>query len=60
LGRGTGREKRFDYFNNQHFNYGLVKVHEDGDNSSVEIDILSDTNLLLHRVRFGAGAKTEL
>jgi len=55
LGKGTGREKRFDYFNNQHLNYGLVQVHEDGDKSHVEIDILTDKNLLLHRVRVGAG-----
>lgn len=55
LGKGTGRENRFDYFNNQHLNYGLVQVHEDGDKSHVEIDILTDKNLLLHRVRVGAG-----
>ncbi|HET9915555.1 MAG TPA: hypothetical protein VFQ89_00495, partial [Candidatus Binatia bacterium] len=59
MGQGTGKEKRFDYFNNQHLNYGLVTVHEDGVNSHVDIEIRTDKNLLLHRARFGAGDKAE-
>jgi alkaline phosphatase D len=59
MGQGTGREKRFDYFNNQHLNYGLVNVHEDGDNSHVDIEILTDKNLALHKVRFSASEKPD-
>lgn len=60
MGSGTAKERRFEYFNNQFLNYGLVVVHEDGVNSHVEIEILTDKNVLLHKVRFGAGAKAEL
>jgi len=59
MGKGTGQAKRFDYFNNQHFNYGLVNVHEDGDGSYVDIEIRTAKNVLLHRVRFGAGVTAD-
>jgi alkaline phosphatase D len=56
LGRASGRDKRFEYFNNQYLNYGLVNVHEDGVNSSVDVEIRTDRNVLLHKIRFdGAG-----
>lgn len=54
FGSGSGTEKRFEYFNNQHFNYGLVNVHEDGANSRVDVEILTDKNALLHKVSFAA------
>lgn len=60
MGQGTGKEKRFDYFNNQHLNYGLVSVHDDGVNSHVDIEIRTDKNLLLHRVTFGSRARADL
>lgn len=54
MGSGTGKEKRFEYFNNQFLNYGLVDVHDDGVNSHVDVEIRTDKNVLLHKVRFGA------
>ena len=59
MGTGTGKEKRFDYFNNQHLNYALVNVHEDGANSYVDVEILTDKNVALHKVRIVAGAKSD-
>ena len=58
MGVATGNAKRFEYFNNQFLNYGLVNVHEEGANSHVDIEILTDKNVSLHKVRFGAGSKT--
>jgi len=60
MGKGTGQAKRFDYFNNQHLNYGLVIVHEDGDDSHVDIEIRTEKNLLLHTARFGIEARADL
>jgi alkaline phosphatase D len=51
MGKATGNAKRFIYFNNEHLNYGLVSVHADGEKSYVEIEILTDKNQLLHKVR---------
>lgn len=60
FGSGTGKDKRFEYFNNQFLNYGLVNVHEDGATSHVDVEIRTDKNVLLHKVRFGAGERAEL
>jgi len=58
MGAGTGKEKRFEYFNNQFLNYGMVEVHEAGGQSYVDVALLTDKNVSLHKVRFGAGSKT--
>lgn len=55
LGSGTGTAKRFEYFNNKYLNYGLVNVHAEGSQPYVEIEILSDKNALLHKVRIDGG-----
>lgn len=55
MGKATGTAKRFEYFNNKHLNYGLVQVHAEGGEPYVEIEILTDKNLLLHRIRIDAG-----
>lgn len=59
MGQASGTAKRFEYFNNQFLNYGLVNVHADGDNSYVEIEILTDKNVLLHKLRIAGGAKEQ-
>lgn len=51
LGRATGTAKRFEYFNNEYLNYGLVNVYAEGTKPYVEIEILTDKNILLHKVR---------
>lgn len=51
LGRATGTAKRFEYFNNEYLNYGLVNVYAEGTNPYVEIEILTDNNSLLHKIR---------
>jgi alkaline phosphatase D len=50
LGKATGTAKRFEYFNNEHLNYGLVNVHAEGNQAYVEIEILTDKNVLLHKI----------
>jgi alkaline phosphatase D len=57
MARATGAAKRFDYFNNQHLNYGLASVHAEGAEPYVEIEILTDKNVLLHKIRIAAGGK---
>jgi hypothetical protein len=54
LGKAAGTAKRFEYFNNQYLNYGLVKVNVGGPRPYAEIDILTDKNLLLHKIRIEA------
>ena len=53
MGKATGTAKRFEYFNNEYLNYGLVNVHAEDDRPFVEIEILSDKNVLLHKLRIG-------
>jgi alkaline phosphatase D len=57
LGKATGTAKRFEYFNNEHLNYGLVNVHAEGGRSFVEIEILTDKNVLLHKIKIETGGK---
>lgn len=57
MGKGTGNAKRFEYFNNQHLNYGLVNVHAEGSDPAVEIEILTDKNVLLHKLTIDWSAK---
>lgn len=57
LGKATGTAKRFEYFNNEHLNYGLVNVRAEGNQPSVEIEILTDKYVLLHKIRIGDSGK---
>ena len=59
MGRATGAAKRFEYFNNQHLNYGLASVHAEGAEPYVEIEILTDKNVLLHKIRIDASVKDQ-
>jgi hypothetical protein len=59
LGKATGTAKRFEYFNNEHMNYGLINVHADGNQSYVDIEILTDKNVLLHKIRIDGSGKQE-
>jgi alkaline phosphatase D len=59
LGKATGSAKRFEYFNNEHLNYGLINVHADGNQSYVDIEILTDKNVLLHKIRIDGSGKQE-
>ena len=47
--KGTAR--RFEFFSNDSFNYGLVKVHANASPPYAEIDILDENNNLLYRTR---------
>jgi hypothetical protein len=40
-------------------NYGLVNVHADGDPPYLGIEILTDKNVLLHKVRIDDSGKQE-
>ena len=57
MGKGTGTAKRFEYFNNEHLNYGLVNVRAEGTDPYVEIEILTDKNVLLHKTEIVASGK---
>jgi alkaline phosphatase D len=57
MGKATGTAKRFEYFNNEHLNYGLVNVQAERSQPYVEIAILTDKNLLLHRMRIDGSGK---
>ena len=57
MGKATGTAKRFEYFNNEHLNYGLVNVHAGGDQQYVEIEIFTDKNILLHKTRIDGNEK---
>lgn len=57
LGKATGTAKRFEYFNNEHLNYGLVNVHAEGNQAYAEIEILTDKNVLLHKIRIDGSGK---
>ncbi len=57
MGKASGAANRTEYFNNRFLNYGLVGVHADGDNGYVEIEILTDKNVSLHKLRIDAGEK---
>ena len=56
--KAHGTAKRFEYFNKDHFNYGLVRVHADGERSYADIEILTDRNHLLYKLRIPA-ARTD-
>ena len=55
LGRATGSAKRFEYFNNEHLNSGLVNVHAESNQAYVEIEIFTDKNVLLHKITIDGG-----
>ena len=57
MGKATGTAKRFEYFNNKHLNYGLVNVHAEGGEPYVEIEILTDKNVPLHKLRINESGK---
>lgn len=57
MGKATGTAKRFEYFNNEHLNYGLVNVHAEGGEAYVEIEILTDKNVLLHKIKISESGK---
>jgi alkaline phosphatase D len=57
MGKATGTAKRFDYFNNEHLNYGLVNVRVEGADPYVEIEILTDKNVLLHKLKISESGK---
>jgi len=46
--------ERFEFFFNDSFNYGLVKVHAGADPPYVEVDILDENNKLLYKTRIDA------
>jgi alkaline phosphatase D len=54
FGKGNPNEKRFEYFNKQQFNYGLVNVRGSGAQPHVEIEILGEKNALLYKLRVDA------
>ncbi|MSP40561.1 MAG: twin-arginine translocation signal domain-containing protein [Deltaproteobacteria bacterium] len=57
MGKATGDVSRFEYYNNRFLNYALASVRADGDNAYAEIEILTDKNILLHKLRIDAGEK---
>ena len=57
LGKATGKAQRFEYFSNEYLNYGLVNVHAEGDHAYVDIEILTDRNIVLHRTRIDGADK---
>lgn len=59
MGKATGTAKRFEYFNNEYLNYGLINVHAEGNQSYVDIEILTDKNVLLHKIRIDASGKQD-
>jgi hypothetical protein len=59
MGKATGTAKRFEYFNNEHLNYGLVSVHAEGDPPYIDLKILTDKNVPLHKVRIDGSGKQE-
>jgi len=58
MSKATGTAKRFEYFNNGYLNYGLVHVYAESSQPFVEIEILTDKNSLLHKIRID-GSGTE-
>lgn len=38
-------------FNNEYLNYGLINAYAEGTKPYVEIEILTDKNTLLHKIR---------
>ena len=59
MGKASGTAKRFEYFNNEVFNYGLVTVNAEREPPSVDIEILSDKNMLLRKITFDADGAAE-
>lgn len=57
MGKATGTAKRFEYFSNEYLNYGLVNVHAEGEQAYVDIEILTDKNVLLHKTRIDGADK---
>ena len=57
MGKAAGTAKRFEYFNNLFLNYGLVTVNAESDPPYVEIEILTDKNVLLHKLRIDGDGK---
>jgi len=57
MGKAAGTAKRFEYFNNLFLNYGLVTVNAESDPPYAEIEILTDKNVLLHKIRIDGNGK---
>ncbi len=57
MGKGSGTAKRFEYFNKLFLNYGLVHVHAAGAQSYVAVEIRTDKNVLLHKIKFNANGE---
>jgi alkaline phosphatase D len=57
MGKNSGTAKRFEYFNNLVLNYGLVKIQVRGAQSLLEIEIRTDKNVLLHKIKFDANSE---
>ncbi|MGH7774312.1 MAG: alkaline phosphatase D family protein [Candidatus Binatia bacterium] len=51
MGRASGTAKRFEFFSNDSYNYGMVRVHAKADPPYTEIEILDQDNKLLHKSR---------
>ena len=49
--KAKGTAKRFEFFSNDSFNYGLVRVFAKASPPYAEIDILDENNTLLYRTR---------
>ncbi|HWH77091.1 MAG TPA: alkaline phosphatase D family protein [Candidatus Binatus sp.] len=50
FGKVNPGAKRFEFASNQFFNYGLVQVHTEGSRAYVEVEILTDKNVSLHKL----------
>lgn len=59
MGKAAGTAKRFEYFNNEVFNYGLVTVIAEGGGPGVEVEILSDKNVLLRKITFDGDGRAQ-
>lgn len=59
MGKAAGTAQRFEYFNNEVFNYGLVTVIAEGSRRGVEIEILSDRNALLRKITFDGDGRVQ-
>lgn len=57
MGKAAGTAKRFEYFNKFFLNYGLVNVNAESDPPYAEIEILTDKNVLLRKLRIGGNGK---
>lgn len=50
----SGTAKRFEFFSKDSYSYGMVRVHAKADPPYAEIEILDESNKLLHKTRIDA------